>query len=319
MEMFRLVLSDKFIWLLGGAVLLATLLPVSGAAVGAANMAVAVAIFWIFLLHGIRLERHEVVAGFRNWKLQGTIFGFVFGAMLAIGYGLSVLLDNHVLPMIAIGFLYLGCLPSTVQSAASYTAIAQGNVGASVVAAATINLSSILLTPVLFALLAHSVGIVITAGSFGKIITMLFIPFVLGQVIQRWARPWVLRNKDLTGWADRLAISLAVYVAFSGAVVAGVWHRVPGDQFLLVGIAIVVMLTLAFGGAWLLGGMLGFPRDDRKTLLFGGAQKSVAVGAPLAAILFPAEAAGFLMIPLLFYHLSSLTLSAPLAVILARD
>lgn len=319
MRTIRLILSDKFIWLLTIAVTLATFLPVSGQAVPYASFGVSAAIFWIFLLHGIRLERQEVIEGFRNWRLQSTIFGFVFGAMTAAGLALSLILDGHITSMIAIGFLYLGCLPSTVQSAAGYTLIAKGNVGASVVAAAAVNLSSIVLTPVLFALLASSVGIIITGSSFLKIVTMLLLPFAIGQLIQPWARPWILKYKSITGWADRLAISLAVYVAFSGAVVGGIWQQVSGRELMLVSFGIAALLVFAFGGAWSLGKWLGFRSGDRKALLFGGAQKSIAVGAPLAAILFPPEAAGMLLVPLLFYHLSSLTLSAPLAVRLAED
>lgn len=319
MQTIRMILADKFIWLLGGCVLLATLLPVSGSAQPIAAFGVTAGIFWIFLLHGIRLDRQEVVAGFRNWRLQSAVFGFVFGAMVLAGLILSHILDGHIAPMIAVGFLYLGCLPSTIQSAASYTAIAKGNVGASVVAAATVNLSSIIITPVFFALLASSVGIVITGASFVKIMTMLLLPFVIGQLIQSWARPWVARHKGIVGWSDKIAISLAVYVAFSGAVVAGIWQQVPGDQFLIIAAAIAGLLIFAFGGAWLLGGFAGFVINDRKALLFGGAQKSIAVGAPLAAILFPPEAAGFVLIPLLFYHLSSLVLSAPLAVHLSKS
>ncbi len=298
--------------------LLATMVPVRGTAEPIAAFAVSAGIFWIFLLHGVRLDRQEVVAGFRNWRLQSAVFGFVFGAMVVAGLVLSQILDGYIRPMIAVGFLYLGCLPSTIQSAASYTAIAKGNVGASVVAAATVNLSSIVITPVFFALLASSVGIVITGASFIKIITMLLLPFVIGQLIQRWARPWVAQYGGIVGWSDKIAISLAVYVAFSGAVAAGIWNQVPGDQFLIVGVAIGALLIFAFGGAWLLGGISAFVINDRKALLFGGAQKSIAVGAPLAAILFPAESAGLLLIPLLFYHLSSLVLSAPLAVRLSK-
>ncbi len=298
--------------------LLATMVPVRGTAEPIAAFAVSAGIFWIFLLHGVRLDRQEVVAGFRNWRLQSAVFGFVFGAMVVAGLVLSQILDGYITPMIAVGFLYLGCLPSTIQSAASYTAIAKGNVGASVVAAATVNLSSIVITPVFFALLASSVGIVITGASFIKIITMLLLPFVIGQLIQRWARPWVAQYGGIVGWSDKVAISLAVYVAFSGAVAAGIWNQVPGNQFLIVGVAIGALLIFAFGGAWLLGGISAFVINDRKALLFGGAQKSIAVGAPLAAILFPAESAGLLLIPLLFYHLSSLVLSAPLAVRLSK-
>ena len=319
MKTLRLIASDKFIWLLGGAVLLAVLLPVRGAAVPAASAAVTAGIFTIFLLHGIRIDRKEIWSGLKNWRLQGSVFLFVFGAMAAAGWGLSAVLENSITPMIALGFLYLGCLPSTVQSAASYTAIARGNVGASVVAAAAINLSAILVTPLLFALLAKSVGVVISGDTFLRIAMMLLLPFAIGQFIQPWARGWVKRHSGITGWADKLAISLAVYVAFSGAVVAGIWKSVPGQDFGLVALATAGLLCFAFGGAWALGKIGGFAKADRIALLFGGAHKSIAVGAPLAALLFPAEQAGLILVPLLLYHLSSLIMSAPLALHLAED
>ena len=80
----------------------------------------------------------------------------------------------------------------------------------------------------------------------------------------------------------------------------------------------LMLLALALSAAWGVGGALGLPRADRITFLFAGSQKSVAIGAPLAAILFPSSAAGFLIAPLLLYHLAQLVLAAPLATRLAR-
>jgi sodium/bile acid cotransporter 7 len=42
------------------------------------------------------------------------------------------------------------------------------------------------------------------------------------------------------------------------------------------------------------------------------------MGAPLAAVLFPPQAAGMILLPLLLYHLLQLVASAPLASRLAR-
>nr|WP_256439038.1 bile acid:sodium symporter [Erythrobacter sp. JK5] len=66
-------------------------------------------------------------------------------------------------------------------------------------------------------------------------------------------------------------------------------------------------------------GLCGYPRGDRIAFLFAGAQKSVAIGAPLAAILFPPEVAGFVIAPLLLYHLLQLVWAAPIATRLARS
>lgn len=317
MQTLRLILTDKFIWLLSGAVLLATLIPVQGAAKDIAGILFNAGIFAVFLLHGIRLERHEVRAGLSHIRLQGTIFVWVFGVMLGIGLLFSKVVDQVLPADIALGFLFLGVLPSTVQSATSYCAIAKGNVAASVVASAIINLVGVFLSPLAFALLASAAGVDITSETIVKLAAILVLPFVLGQTFQKWLRPWVMQHRDLTGWIDRGAIALAVYVSFSAAIVAGMWNRVSGGEFVWLALALLLWLGLAFGGSWLLGGWLGFARADRKALLFSGAQKSVAIGAPLAAIIFAPERAGLVILPLIFYHLAQLFLSAPVAVRLA--
>jgi len=206
-----------------------------------------------------------------------------------------------------------------VQSATSYCAIARGNVAASVVASAFINMVGVFLSPLLFALLAQSAGVEITSDTIVKLAAILVLPFMLGQVFQSRLRPWVMRHRDLTGWIDRGAIALAVYVSFSAAIIAGMWSRVSGPEFGWLAAALLLWLGLAFGGTWLLGGWMGFRRADRKTLLFSGAQKSVAIGAPLAAIIFVPERAGLVILPLIFYHLAQLFLSAPIAVRLAGE
>ena len=81
---------------------------------------------------------------------------------------------------------------------------------------------------------------------------------------------------------------------------------------------VIVYLVLGTGGAWFTGGLLSLERADRIAFLFAGAQKSVAIGAPLAAIMFPAEVAGFVIAPLLLYHLLQLMAAAPLANWLVR-
>lgn len=319
MQALRLILADKFIWLLSGAVFLATLLPVQGQAKAIAQILFNAGIFSIFLLHGIRLERSEVVSGLRNIRLQGAIFIWVFGVMLLIGLMLSNLLDQLLPVDVALGFLFLGVLPTTVQSAASYCAIANGNVAASVVASAMINMVGVFLSPLLFALLASAAGVEITIETIGRIAAILVLPFALGQLFQKWLRPFVMQHKDIIGWLDKGAIALAVYVSFSAAIVAGMWNRVTGVELFWLACGLSFWLALAFGGTWLLGGFMGFERADRKALLFSGSQKSVAIGAPLAAILFVPERAGLVILPLIFYHLAQLFLSAPLSVHLAKD
>jgi sodium/bile acid cotransporter 7 len=78
------------------------------------------------------------------------------------------------------------------------------------------------------------------------------------------------------------------------------------------------MLLFGHGGAWVLGGLTGLDRGNRITMLFAGAQKSVAMGAPLAAVLFSPAMAGVVLLPLLLYHLVQLIVAAPIATRLSR-
>jgi solute carrier family 10 (sodium/bile acid cotransporter), member 7 len=63
----------------------------------------------------------------------------------------------------------------------------------------------------------------------------------------------------------------------------------------------------------LLGKVLGLERPERTSFLFAGAQKSAAMGAPLATLLFPPAMAGSIIVPLLVYHLAQMVVAAPIA------
>ena len=311
--------ADRFVLLLLTTIALASLLPIRGEAAETGQHVSSAAIFLLFFLNGVRLPRAEVVNGVRNWRLQGAIFLFVFGAMPLAGLGLSNLFDNLLPPLLALGLLFTGILPSTVQSATAYSALAKGNVAASVVAAALLNLAGVILAPLLFALLAQTGEAQFSGAAVGRIALILLLPFALGQVAQKWLKPWVDRHKSLATWMDRISIAIAVSVALSGAVEAGIWREVQGVELLLLTGALAAMLGIGFGGAWLLGGVMRLPRADRITMLFSGGQKSIAIGAPLAATIFPPAVAGMVLLPTLAYHMAQLILSAPIATRLARS
>ena len=151
-----------------------------------------------------------------------------------------------------------------------------------------------------------------------KVIGILLVPFILGQIAQHRLGGWVRDHRPLITWMDRSSIAIAVYVAFSGAVAQKFWNRIdaPGWLWLVGGTAL--MLALGHYGAWALGGLLRLDRPNRITMLFAGAQKSIAMGAPLATVLFAPSVAGIVLLPILLYHLVQLVLAAPLAARLSR-
>ncbi len=310
---------DPLVRLLIAAIVLATVLPVSGEMRDAAQIVSNAAVFLLFFLNGLRLPRHEVLAGLGNHRLLWPLAGWVFGVMPAAGWALWQLGAGWMPPLVALGFLFLGVLPSTVQSAAAYSSLAGGNVASSVVAAALLNILGVFITAPLFSALAGGAGSGFDGDGLVKVATILLLPFFLGQIMQDQLGGWVKGHRSLIIWMDRISIAIAVYVAFSGAVAQGIWGRVDGFGWLALGIGCAAMLAIGYGGAWLLGGLLGLPRGDRITMLFAGAQKSIAMGAPLATVLFAPAAAGIILLPVLAYHLVQLVVAAPLAARLNRS
>ena len=312
------LLSDPMIAVLVLASALALLLPATGGASAMARVVSNGGIFVLFLVNGMRIRRSEIARGFANWRFFGPLMIFVFGGMALTGLGFASLAGSVLPPLVALGFVYLGCLPSTIQSATSYTSLAHGNVALAVVGAALINIAGVFVSAPLFALLGGGAAGEIGSGAIIRIGLILVLPFVIGQMVQDRVIERVAAQRARIAWLDRAVIGLAVYVAFSGAVEQGLMRLfAPADWAVLVAL-VLAWLALALGAAWATSGLLGLPRADRITFLFAGSQKSVAIGAPLAAILFPAESAGFVIAPLLLYHLAQLVLAAPLATRLAR-
>jgi sodium/bile acid cotransporter 7 len=317
MSLFKRI--DPMVRLLVIAILLASVMPVTGAAHRLAGNFANGAVFLLFLFYGMRLSRGEVWQGLGNTRLLVPLTIWVFGVMGVAGWGAWHLTAPYLPAALALGFLYLGVLPSTVQSATIYSSLAGGNVASSVVAAALLNMLAVFVSVPLYSFFSGSADTVFDPQTLTKVLTMLLLPFVLGQASQRWTGAWAQANKARLSFLDKGAIGLSVYVAFSGAVEQDVWSQFDLATWAVVALACAVLLVIAYGGAWLLGGAVGLDRSNRITMLFAGGQKSIAMGAPLATILFPAATAGTVLLPLLVYHLAQMVVAASIAGRLARS
>ncbi|BDI60988.1 bile acid:sodium symporter family protein [Qipengyuania nanhaisediminis] len=312
------LIADPMIAVLVLATILAALVPAEGESRVFAQAIANGAIFLLFLVNGMRIARGEIARALANWRFFVPLGAWVFGVMPLAGLGLSQIASQVLPPLVALGFLFCGTLPSTVQSATSYTSLAGGNTALSVIGAALINIAGVFVTAPLFALLAGSEAAEIGTETILRIGAILLLPFAIGQAVQKRTIGWLAARKAEVAWLDRVVIGIAVYVAFSGAVEQGLGAMFGAADWALLIALVAGFLAFATGGAWLAGGALGLARADRIAFLFAGAQKSVAIGAPLAAILFAPEVAGFVIAPLLLYHLFQLLIAAPLANRLAR-
>jgi sodium/bile acid cotransporter 7 len=163
------------------------------------------------------------------------------------------------------------------------------------------------------ALLLSTEGVGLSLGSAEAILLQLLAPFVAGQLARRWIGGWISAHSKPLGLVDKASILLVVYNAFSGAVVAGIWRQVSVVD--LVRISLVCLALLALSLAWTIwiARKRGFSTEDEATILFGGSNKSLASGAPMAGVLFPAASVGFILLPVMLYHQFQLMVCAALA------
>lgn len=303
---------DSFTLMILATVALASVAPARGAVVPFIDAVVKASVMALFFLHGARLAREAVLQAIGHWRLQFLILALTFLAFPLLALIAGPLVSRALDPTLYVGFLFLCCLPSTVQSSIAFTSVGRGNVPAAACAASASNLLGIAITPLLTGLLLARVGEV-TLGAIGSIVLLLLVPFVAGQVARPWLGPWVSRRRLLLTTVDRGAILLMIYASFGKAVDAGVWQRISGADLAVVVVASTVLLAAVVLLAVIVARRLGFTREDEVAIVFCGSMKSLVTGMPMANVLFGGAQAGILVIPLIVFHQVQLFACAVLA------
>jgi sodium/bile acid cotransporter 7 len=303
---------DIFTLALIATVCLASLFPVDGTAAHAFAVATQIAVAALFFLHGVNLSPEAMKEGLSHWRLHGLVFLATYVLFPALGLLAQLLPDSVLSRPLAMGVLYLCCLPSTVQSSIAFTSMARGNVPAAICSASMSNVIGVVLTPLLVSLLLSAKGGV-SVGQIEGIVLQILVPFAVGQLLHGRLGAWSARNKKTLYIFDRGSILMVVYGAFSEAVVRGLWHQMPP-----VSLAVMVLINFALLGLVLLataklGDLAGFDKADRITLIFCGSKKSLASGVPMANILFPAAIVGPVVLPIMLFHQIQLMACAVLA------
>ncbi|MGW3801447.1 bile acid:sodium symporter family protein [Streptomyces clavifer] len=309
---------DPYILALIGTVVLAALLPASGAAADVAGGASTGAVALLFFLYGARLSTRDALDGLKHWRLHLTVLACTFIAFPVLGLASRGLVPYVLTPQLQEGLLFLCLVPSTIQSSIAFTSMARGNVPAAICAGSFSSLAGILLTPLLAALLLGGGAAGFSADSLVKIVLQLLVPFLAGQLLRRWIGGFIARHRKVLGLVDRGSILLVVYTAFSAGMVAGIWHQVTPLRLGALLAAEAVLLALMLALSWYGAKRLGFGREDRIAIQFAGSKKSLAAGLPMASVLFGAHAS-LAVLPLMLFHQMQLMVCAVIAKRRSRD
>jgi len=307
-------LPDNMSLMLLTAVAIASLFPVRGEWAHRFDLLSTLMIGLLFFMHGAKLSREAVRAGLTHWRLHLLVLMTTFAVFPLIGVAIKPMLLPWITPELYLGILFLCVLPSTVQSSIAFTSLAKGNIPAAVCSASASNLLGIFITPLLVSLLIqaqadqHS-----SIDAMLKIVYQLLLPFVAGQIARPYIQTWIQRHIGALKLVDQSSILLVVFVAFSEAVVEGIWHQVPLQMLLSLLLISAVILALIMGLTMLLSRRLGFNKEDEITIVFCGSKKSLASGVPMAKVLFSSGAVGMVLLPVMLFHQLQLMVCAVLA------
>ena len=268
----------------------------------------------LFFMHGAKLSREAVISGLTHWRLHLLVLAITFAVFPVIGIVIKPAVLPLLTPDLYMGILFLCMLPSTVQSSIAFTSVAKGNVSAAVCSASASNLFGIFLTPLLVSVLLKT-----TSGSGSsldgmlKIIVQLLLPFVAGQLLRPVLHAWITKHAKVLKMVDQSSILLVVFVAFSEAVVQGLWTQVPLVMLISILIISATMLAIIMVMTTWASRRLGFNKEDEITIVFCGSKKSLASGVPMAKVLFSSGSVGLVLLPLMLFHQLQLMVCAVLA------
>jgi sodium/bile acid cotransporter 7 len=301
--------QNGFIIALLCAVGLAFLFPSAGAKGGwlhpdlINNVGVALILF----VQGLAMAVERMKAGAGNWRLHLIVQSFTFLVFPVVGWAFhegtrsfwpgepGALRD---------GFLYLCVLPSTVSTSVVLTSVARGNTPGAIFNAGLSNILGVMFTPLLVRFLMQASGQVASFGPLLLKITLLtLVPFVVGMACRMVLRQWADQNRRLLNLLSNGVILFIVYTAFCDSVEGRVWEKYGiGLTLQVLGSVVVLFTTISL---LLLGvaSLVQLSREDFIAALFCSVKKTLAMGVPLAQLIFGAHAnLGLILLPIMFYH-----------------
>jgi len=137
-----------------------------------------------------------------------------------------------------------------------------------------------------------------------KIIWVVLVPLILGQIFRRWIREWADRNsKKMSNFSMGLILFI-VFSTFSNSVKSDSWKNLGMNEISIAFAAVLILLVLvmACGALCLKSGV--FKREDGIAFFFSATQKALSTGIPMAHALFDVTRLdlAFILVPLMFYH-----------------
>ncbi len=207
-------------------------------------------------------------------------------------------------PDVRVGLLFLAILPTTISTSVVFTAQSGGNTAGALFNATVSNILAVLIVP-LWVLWAtgyrseeHSILPLIA-----EIATLVLLPLGLGQGTRFLLKTWADKNSKRLRTATNIAILFIIYAAFARSMDSAFWTQEQGRALAVVCVITTVYFLIIHGLVWRATSLLGFDCGDRLAAFFSAPQKSLAMGVPMAQLIFADRIEiGMILLPLMLYH-----------------
>lgn len=319
--MFVAVLRGQALTLLlVAAVLAAYLYPWLGAPDGPLNPSTTakLAVALIFLIQGLSLPVRRLLASAAHFRFhvlcQASNFLLAPALMFLLVYVFKDWIPSSLVP----GLLFLSAAPTTISSAIIMTSNSSGNVSAALLSTALSNVLGVFLTPLICMALIDTTS----RGDFNlipvisKLFLLVLVPLLLGQAIRPFLRDRIDASQRMFKRLSNGLIIFIVYTAFCESFELQTWNDLSAPDLWSIALAVSIYLVMLSSGVWFATALLGHDRPLRIAAFFCGSQKTLAAGAPMAALIFATSAntsPGLIIIPLMIYHPLQLVLGSLLS------
>ncbi len=308
------LLKHWFLLALGLAMLIAVALPGVAGSGGVLHLDMLRSglIAGIFLISGLTLPGRALARAATGWRLHVLVQGFTL-ALVPLAMWLATPLWLLLLPVpLVLGLQVLACLPTTIASNVATTRAAGGDEAGALVNAVLGNLLGILITPWTILWLTGLWGQVDPLAVAVALGWQVALPVAIGQVVRLGLSAACDRQRARLGLLSQVALLMLVWHLVSDAA-----HHAHGLAvgLLLVVLAVVLVWHLAStAAAYGLAVWIGLPPPQRIAAAICGGQKTLAMGAPLAAILLAqTPGAALVAVPIVAHHAIQLVVGAGLA------
>lgn len=303
------VRQNGFIIGLFVAVIIAFLFPQPGSRSGwlhpeiVSNFGIALILF----LQGLSMPLEKVKRGAGNWQLHAIIQLFTFVVFPIVGLGFQAVVPHIWFSEpkgIQQGFLYLCVLPSTVSTSVVLTSVARGNTAAAILSAAFSNIVGVVLTPLLVSFLMQATG---QSGPIGPLLIQIacltLLPFAVGVGLRRFIQAWIDANKRWVNLISNSVILFIVYTAFCDSVSERIWDKFGLGLTAGVLLNVVILFGIMSFLIYLTCLAAKLNREDWIAVYFCSVKKTLAMGVPLAILIFGSRTdLSLILLPIMFYH-----------------